>query len=276
MRYSFSHQFVGDVVYGKFFNMKTLFFNKIRVFVFASFVVVTGFPASTFSEKIDPQKLLEVVDNNLWSDTKYIEGRLIIDNGRLKRVIEMVSWMQGVEHSYSYYKSPPRERGTKMLKIGSKLWVYTPRTDRKLLVAGHMLRQSMMGSDLSYEDMMEDKKLSRSYEATLEEVKSFRGVYCNILLLNAYDKTTTYQKRKLWVDSRRKVILRQELYAKSGLLIKNIEFYGYRSIGLRLFPEKMIFRDLLKNNTQTTYIFDEIKFDVKIPAKYFSQSILKK
>jgi len=216
------------------------------------------------------------VDNNLWSNTKYIEGRLIINNGRLERILEMVSWIEGVERSYSFYKAPARERGTKMLKIDSKLWMYTPRTDRKILIAGHMLRQSMMGSDLSYEDMMEDKKLSHNYTAEMIGVESFLGVSCGILSLKARDKATTYQKRKLWVDPKRKVVLRQELYAKSGMLIKNIEFLGYRPVGTRLFPEKMVFRDLLKQNTQTTYIFDVIKFDVKIPAKYFSQSILKR
>ena len=244
--------------------------------VFARFIVTLISLPLAHAVGIDPQKLLEEVDDNLWSNTKYIEGRLIINNGRLERILEMVSWMEGVEQSYSFYKAPPREKGTKMLKIGSKLWLYTPRTDRKILIAGHMLRQSMMGSDLSYEDMMEDKKLSRTYKAKMKGIESFRGVSCGILQLKAYDKTTTYQSRKLWVDLKRKVILHQELYAKSGMLIKDVAFLVYRPVGKRLFPEKMVFRDLLKQNTQTTYIFDVIKFDVKIPAKYFSQSILKR
>ena len=122
-----------------------------RSAVFAGFLVILLAVPSAYSAEIDPQKLLAAVDDNMWSNTKYIEGRLIIDNGRLERVLEMVSWMEGVERSYSFYQAPPREKGTKMLKIGSRLWMYTPRTDRKILIAGHMLRQSMMGSDLSYE-----------------------------------------------------------------------------------------------------------------------------
>jgi len=38
----------------------------------------------------------------------------------------------------------------------------------------------------------------------------------------------------------------------------------------------MVFKDLLKENTKTTYKFDIIKFDVEIPARYFSQSSLKR
>ncbi len=38
----------------------------------------------------------------------------------------------------------------------------------------------------------------------------------------------------------------------------------------------MVFRDMLKDNTKTTYMFDQIEFDIDIPAKYFSQRILKR
>ena len=255
--------------------MNKLFFKNSSALILVVFLIYLTSVFFVHASQINPQTLLEAVDKNLWSNTKYVEGRLIINNGRLERILKMVSWMEGVERAYSFYKAPPREKGTKMLKIGSKLWMYTPRTDRKILIAGHMLRQSMMGSDLSYEDMMEDKKLSQSYIASLSETIVFREVLCDILLLNAIDKYTTYQSRKLWVDPQKKVVLRQELFSKSGMLIKDVEFLDYRLVGKRLFPEKMIFRDLLKQNTETTYVFDFIKFDLKIPAKYFSQSILK-
>ena len=57
---------------------------------------------------------------------------------------------------------------------------------------------------------------------------------------------------------------------------QRIIFKDYEEIGDRMFPRTMIFKDLLKENTQTTYKFDVIEFDVKIPARYFSQSILKR
>jgi len=139
-----------------------------------------------------------------------------------------------------------------------------------------MLRQSMMGSDLSYEDMMEDKKLSRAYDAALEGMEEVSGIACAVLQLVARDKTTTYQTRKLWVDPERKIVLSEDMYAKSGILLKKIWFEDYVRIKTRLFPRKMIFRDMLKEGTKTTYMFDVIEFDVTIPEEYFSQSILKR
>ncbi len=234
------------------------------------------FVNSGIAKQITAQMLLEQVDDNLWADTKFITGRLIINNGRKVRTLTQDSWMQGVDRSYSHYKSPAREKGTKMLKIGGKLWMYTPRTDRKILIAGHLLRQSMMGSDLSYEDMMEDHKLSYSYSATYENFEDLAGIYCAVLHLVARDKETTYQTRKVWIDWENELVLKEERFAKSGKLLKRIVFKDYERIGSRQFPRTMIFRDMLKENTQTTYKFDIIKFDVEIPAKYFSQSILKR
>ena len=242
-------------------------------FFFFSF---TSSPLLKSAEAIDPQKLLEQVDDNLWSNTKFISGRLIIDNGRKIRTLTQDSWMEGVTRSYSHYKSPAREKGTKMLKIKGKLWMYTPRTDRKILIAGHLLRQSMMGSDLSYEDMMEDHKLSKSYSATFDTFTNIDGVKCAVLNLSARDKKTTYQTRKVWINPNDKTVLKEERFAKSGKLLKRILFKDYELISGKKFPRTMIFKDLLKKNTKTTYKFDVIKFDINIPPSYFSQSILKR
>lgn len=221
-------------------------------------------------------RLLVEIDKNMWATTKYIDGRLIIDNGRRVRELAMESWMQGVIKSYSHYKAPARERGTKMLKLEKKLWMYTPRTDRKILIAGHMLRQSMMGSDLSYEDMMEDDKLSEAYTGTFDGEEELDGVKVLVLTLKAKEKTKTYQTLKIWTDPVRAVVLKQESYAKSGKLLKTIEFKDFQLVGKRLFPKQMIFRDMLKENTKTSYMIDKIEFGLKIPPKYFSQRILKR
>jgi len=232
--------------------------------------------ASDSINDINPQLLIEAIDKNFWSTTKFIDGRLIIDNGRRTRTLTMETRMEGVIKSYSNYLSPARERGTKMLKMEQKMWMYTPQTDRKILIAGHLLRQSMMGSDLSYEDMLEDVKLGDAYDASIEKVEKFDGFDTVVLLLVARDKTKTYQTRRVWADPIRNIVYKEERYAKSGKILKRVIYKDYEPIDDRLFPRKMIFRDMLKENTSTTYTFDKIEFDIDIPAKYFSLQILKR
>lgn len=251
--------------------------GRYRVIVFGICLLLAIITASTsHAVEISAEELLKGIDENFWSETKYIEGRLLIDNGRRERVLGFEAWLEGVEKSYSHYNSPPREKGTKMLKIQDKLWMYTPDTDRKILIAGHLLRQSMMGSDLSYEDMMEDRRLSQSYIARTEKTEVIDGADSLVLLLQAKDEAITYQTRRLWTDPIKKIVYKEERYAKSGKLLKKVEYFDYIPIKTRLFPKRLVFRDMLKDDTHTSYLFDLIQFDVEIPEKYFSLSILKR
>ena len=63
-----------------------------------------------------------------------------------------------------------------------------------------MLRQSVMGSDMSYNDMMEDRPLEELYEATLEGSVLIDGRDHWIMHLEAKVKGLSYPKRRAWID----------------------------------------------------------------------------
>ena len=104
-----------------------------------------------------------------------------------------------------------------------------------------MLRQSVMGSDLSYEDMMEDQKLTHYYDAVVTGTESFDGRPCWVLKLVAKTKNVAYFMRKIWVDQSREIPLKEELYAKSGKLLKKLELKDVTKVENRWFPKRMIF-----------------------------------
>jgi len=62
-----------------------------------------------------------------------------------------------------------------------------------------MLRQSVMGSDLSYEDMMENSELLENYNAAVVDSEEIDGRDCWILELHANSDDVNYQIRKIWV-----------------------------------------------------------------------------
>lgn len=125
------------------------------------------------------EEILRRVDDNITAGNKVMTARMIIHLRRASRTVEFKSYVQGTEKAFTEYLAPPRERGTKMLKLGNQLWMYSPWTERTILISGHMLRQSVMGSDLSYEDMMEDPRLLNSYTAEVvgeETIKLGEGL----------------------------------------------------------------------------------------------------
>ena len=157
------------------------------------------------------------------------------------------------------------------------MWTYSPQTDRIIRISGHMLRQSVMGSDLSYEDMMEDPKLFERYSAVLEGEAVIDNKNCWVILLTAREKGLAYNSRKIWIDKERMIPLREELYAKSGKLIKSLRISEIMKVGERWYPRIWLFKDELKSNSRgTEWIVEKIEFDVSIPEKRFSKSGLRK
>ncbi len=222
------------------------------------------------------EKLLKMIDKNMNADTMTGESRMIIHTRRETREITTRFWIQGTEKSFSEYLAPPREKGTKMLKLNDDLWTFTPAANRKIRISGHMLRQSVSGSDLSYEDYMEDTSLEMSYTADItgEEVVQDRN--CYVILLTAKTEDVAYSTRKIWVDKEKYIPLQENRYAKSGKLLKKTEIREIMKVGNRWYPKVMYFKDVLKKGKGTEYIIDKIEFDVKIDPVIFSRSALKK
>ena len=94
-------------------------------------------------------EILDKVDKNMSSENRVFESSMTIHGKRNSRTITSKTFSVGDKKSYTEYLSPAREQGTKMLKLVDQLWIYSPSTDRTIQISGHMLRQSVMGSDLS-------------------------------------------------------------------------------------------------------------------------------
>ena len=223
------------------------------------------------------EALVRAMDKNLNAKTRVLTSKMIVHGRRTSRTIKSRNWVKGINQAYTEYLAPPREAGTKMLKSGDKLWTYSPQTDRVIQISGHMLRQSVMGSDMSYNDMMEDRPLTDLYEAIVEGSEMVDGRKHWILFLEARVKGLSYPKRRAWVDSEYLLPMKEELYAKSGKLLKSTSMDGIKKVRDRWFPTRFIFKDELKKNSKgTEWIIDDIAFDTDIPDFRFEKAMLRK
>lgn len=223
----------------------------------------------------DAEEVIRKVDHNLSAKTRIVESSMTVHGRRSSRTMTSKSYTVGNEKSFTEYLSPAREKGTKMLKLDKEMWLYSPSTDRTIMISGHMLRQSVMGSDISYEDMMEDRKLTDIYSASVTGEGTIDDRKCYILDLTAKVDDVAYETQKIWVDAARFVPLRQELYAKSGQLLKQITLSEVKQIGNRWYPMKMIYKDVLKEGKGTEWFITRIEFDQPIPEYVFSKASLK-
>lgn len=222
------------------------------------------------------EEIIKKVDENLSSDNRVVETSITIHGRRTTRTLTAKTYAVGTQKSFTEYLSPAREKGTKMLKLEDQLWMYSPSTDRTIQISGHMLRQSVMGSDLSYEDMMDDRPLAETYRATLTGNETIHERETYVIELEAKVRDVAYHLQKVWVDTERFVPLKQEMYAKSGQLLKRLELKDIKKIEGRWFPTTMIYKDMLKEGDGTEYRITDIRFNVEIPEYIFSKAALKK
>ncbi|MFH1319092.1 MAG: outer membrane lipoprotein-sorting protein [Bacteroidota bacterium] len=233
-------------------------------------------PTLIWAQEPTGKEILEKIDKNMAAKSTITTSKMIIHGTRHIRTIEAKTWGMGDEKSFTEYLAPTREKGTKMLKLEDKLWIYSPGSDRTIQISGHMLKQSLMGSDLSYEDMMDNVKLLEDYDAGVIGSEIIEERDCWIVELQAKTAEVNYQVRKIWVDKNRYIPLKEELYAKSGKLLKKTELFDITKIEERWYPKKIVFKDILKDGKGTEFIIEDIEFDVEIPDHIFSKASLKK
>jgi outer membrane lipoprotein-sorting protein len=249
---------------------------KFPIIIFSLFCALslTAFPGR--AQTPDAETIIQRIDDNMSSDNRVVVSDMVIYGKRKNRTVSSKGYSEGSDKSFTEYLSPAREKGTKMLKLDDRLWIYSPATDRIIQLSGHMLRQSVMGSDLSYEDMMEDRELIEMYDASVVGEETLNDRPCWKLELNAKVEDVAYHKRMVWVDQERYVPLKEELFAKSGQLLKKTILSDVVRLDGRWFPRKINYKDMLKSGKGTDFIVKEIEFDTSIPDYIFSKGSLKK
>jgi outer membrane lipoprotein-sorting protein len=252
-----------------------------KIFLVVLLIVVAGFVfvQAAFAQQPDATELLRSVEKNEIFDSIEYEGEMEIHHGGRRFVKTMKAWARGNTHNFTEFTNR-EDRGTKYLRRDGRLYVYSPDNEGVMLISGHMLRESMMGSDMSYEDMMDNEPLSNRYNAVISgsEIVTVNGVGrdCWVLNLTARRRTESYPQRKLWIDKANNDMLRYELFALSGVKLKEYNMLRIENIGGRRFPVETEIRDLLRRDSRTIFRMKNVKLDIPIPESIFSMRNLER
>ena len=215
-------------------------------------------------------EIMDQVDEYQYLNSAKVKSKMTITKGPRKMIKEMTSYIKGAEYGLTEFTNP-RDRGSKFLKRGDDLWMFFPDAEDIVKISGHMLEQGMMGSDFSYQDLMESTKLTELYKFTIINEEKIAGRLCYVIEgIKRDGQEASYYRRKEWVDKERFVLLKEELYARSGRLLKELKTKEVEELDGRWYPTHQIIDNKLKKNSQTIYEVKEIKFNLEIPNSTFS------
>lgn len=214
-------------------------------------------------------EILAAIDRNRDYSTVTYAGTMEIRIGDEVRVKKMKAMGVGAEKALVEFTNP-QDQGVKYLKIDKDLWIYFPSEQDVVKISGHMLKEGMMGSDVSYEDALESDAVRKKYSARVEKEEALDGRDCWVLLLSATTKDAPYYQRRMWVDKQLMLGRKEELYAKSGKLLKEMRVLEVKKIGSRQFPVKVEMVNKLRKDSRTVFEMNDIVFDAKLPDNAFS------
>ncbi len=224
-------------------------------------------PVTAFS--ITGEEIARKADEIQVFKTSEASGELRIKDRFGVKVITFNSWARGLNESLIEFTSPA-ERGQKVLRTEDELYLFYPDAEELIRMQGSMLRQSILGSDISYEDMTGGKDRVSQYNVILEGEETIKGNDCYVLIMTAKGRTVPYPKEKLWIDKETFLVWKAEYYTKSGRLLKEMETLNTRIIDGRTIAVKTRIVDKMKTDTETVMTITDIKINIPVDDKIFS------
>jgi outer membrane lipoprotein-sorting protein len=215
------------------------------------------------------EEIIRRLEDNQTHETSRVEGRMVIHDRFGQRTSEFIMYARGADEALIEFTSAS-EAGQKVLRTEDEIYLFYPDASELIRLQGAALRQSMLGSDVSYEDMTGNRGYLETYDVSLAGREEIDGNPCYVLELEATSRDVAYPRQKVWVDTELYVMRRAEQYALSGRLLKVVEVQELMRQAGKVFPSHLTIRDQLKRDTRTEFILEEAEIGIDLPPRIFS------
>jgi outer membrane lipoprotein-sorting protein len=218
---------------------------------------------------ITAEEILREMESNRVHRTERAEGSMIITDRFGSRTKTFTLYAEGAERMLIEFTNP-EERGQKIMRLEDEIYLYFPDAEEVIRLQGSALKESVMGSDFSYEDMTGERELLDLYRARLLDTVVEGGRRLYVLELEARERGVAYPRQKIWVDAERLVPVRAEYYALSNRLLKSLEVLEVIQLAGKNVPSRLIMRDEMKKKSSTEFAVSSLRIDEPLPSGIFS------
>jgi len=237
---------------------------KRAVLILFTFIIL---PQIMFA--LSGEEIVRRADEAQTFDTAVSSGEFRIKDRFGLKVSTFKAWSRGSEESLIEFTSVA-EQGQKVLRTEDEIYIFYPDADELIRMQGSALRQGMLGSDISYEDMTGGKDRLSKYSIELEGEESENGRPCYVVFMTANTRTVPYPKQKLWIDKESFIVWKGEYFTRSGRLLKEMETLETRVYDGRTVAVKSRISDKMKKDSETLMFIDELELNVPLDESIFS------
>jgi outer membrane lipoprotein-sorting protein len=214
-------------------------------------------------------EVIQQMERNERHSSVHSTGALEISDRFGTRTKTFISTAVGDDRSLLEFTNP-EEAGQKILRLDDDLYLYFPEAEEVIHLQGAALRENVLGSDFSYEDMTGEGSLLEDYQVELEGTEPIDGHDCYRLRLTATRRDVVYPIQVVWIDAEQFVSRRVEQFSQRGRPLKQMAISDYRVVGDKLIPVRLEMSDLMKKNSRTVFVIDTIEVDIAVDESLFS------
>lgn len=215
------------------------------------------------------EEIVQRMEANQVHRTSESRGSIVITDRFGTRTKTYIAYTEGEDKTLLEFTNP-EESGQKILSIDDEIYLYFPEAEEIIHLQGSALKDSVMGSDFSYEDLTGGRDLLDDYRVELKGTESVDGHDCYKLHLEAKTRNVIYPIQDVWVDSSMYVYRKVIMYSLKNRALKEMKIDEFQTISGKNVPVKLELRDLMKKNSKTVFITESIKIDIRIEASTFS------
>ena len=213
-------------------------------------------------------EIINKMDNVQTFRTLESTGKIISNDRFGTKVSEFINISRGKTEFLVEFTSL-EERGQKILRTADELYLFYPDSEEIIRLQGAALRQSMLGSDISYEDMTEGTDTLSRYNAVLTGEESVEENMCYVILMDAKKTKIAYPRQIVWVDKELYIPRKVDYYSRSGKLLKTMDLVDYKQEKGKVILTSMIIRDKLKKTSSTELIIEKYRINPPVhPATF--------
>jgi outer membrane lipoprotein-sorting protein len=247
--------------------------GKILTYLFFMTIYIPGL----YAQNMSATEIIRKTDEKFNGEkSSFTVMSMTIVRPSWKRTIEFKNWSLGRDYALTLVTAPAKDVGQTFLKRDVEMWSWSPSINRLIKLPPSMMSQGWMGSDYTNDDILKESSVVKDYshEIVGEEMIGDRLCY-KIRMVAKADAAVVWGHQVRWIDKKDMIFLKAELYDEDGSLVRTENGSDIREMDGRIIPCRIELLPAEEKGNKTIIEIKEIKFNIAVEEKFFSQQNMK-
>lgn len=247
--------------------------NKIA-FTFISLILSLAIAFPVFA--LTGREIVEKSEKAIRSESLSAVYAMKVTTASWSRTIEFKYIERRKERkSFAEIYAPKKDEDNRFLLIKNNMWHYIPKLQQTIKISPSMMLQPWMGSDFSNDDIVKESSILEDYNHNLVASVTLNGQKCyKVELVPKPDAAVVWGKIIYYTRESDFLPYREEFYNEHAEMKKVMTFSEYKVMGGRTIPTVYTMKTVNKPDKLTVLEIKDVKFDIDIPEKSFTQQNL--